>query len=439
MNPTPPATLPVTLTATAFRIDTDIDLPELAGPDGMVITRNGSGLGGTGCAATIEVPAGQRHRAAALVHEVLSAIERVGPPNAPAPVAFGALPVDPAAAARLLVPALQLHRHADGTRWAVVIAPAVASPPSPPSSPSPPWSPSSPFTGTPTMPAAALLPAPRPALPPPGRIEIATRHDPSWWMDQVAAASARIRAGELRKVVLARELILTADRELDPRPILRRLISAYPACYVSFIDGFVCASPELLVSRHGDVVRAHPMAGTAPRLADPAADARQAAALLSNASYRREHQLTIDMVHETLLGWCSFLDAEPEPSVVAMANVSHLATMVEGRLSRPEPSVLELVTALHPTPAVGGVPGPAALAMQRELEDIDRLRYAGPVGWVDADGNGDWAVGVRAAELIGATAHVYAGNGIVADSDPATELAETQAKFAAMLGALVRL
>lgn len=258
-------------------------------------------------------------------------------------------------------------------------------------------------------------------------------------MDQVAAATARIGRGELRKVVLARELILTADRPLDPRPVLRRLLAGYPACYVSFIDGFLCASPELLVSRHGDVVRAHPMAGTVPRLADPVADARQAAALLANTNYRNEHQLTIDMVHETLLGWCSYLDAEPEPSVVAMANVSHLATLVEGRLSRPEPSVLELVTALHPTPAVGGDPGPIALEVQRQLEGIDRRRYAGPVGWVDADGNGEWAVGVRAAELHGATAHVYAGNGIVADSDPATELAETQAKFAAILGALVRL
>ncbi len=405
------------LVATAFRIDTDLDLPELAGANGMVIVRNGAGLGGSGCAAIVDVPAGERHQAASLVQRVLNDIERVGPPHAPAPVAFGALPFDPAVAGRLLVPALQLHRHPDGTRWAIVIDTGPASHP-------------------PTVAGAAM---PRPALPPPSRIEITAHDDPSWWMDQVAAATARIRAGELRKVVLARELILRADRPFDPRTILRRLINAYPTCYVSFIDGFLCASPELLVSRHGDVVRAHPMAGTAPRLADPVADARQAAALLANASYRSEHQLTIDMVHETLLGWCSFLDAEPEPSVVAMANVSHLATMVEGRLSRPEPSVLELVTALHPTPAVGGDPRPVALAVQRELEGIDRRRYAGPVGWVDADGNGEWAVGVRAAELNGATAHVFAGNGIVADSDPATELAETQAKFAAILGALVRL
>ena len=240
-------------------------------------------------------------------------------------------------------------------------------------------------------------------------------------------------------LVLARELVVTSDRPIDPRVVLRRLRAGYPRCYVSFVDGFGCASPELLVSRHGDVVRAHPMAGTAPRLGDPAADARLAASLLANPNYRNEHQLTIDMVHETLLGWCSFLDAEPEPSVVAIANVQHLATLVEGRLSRPEPSVLELVTALHPTPAVGGDPTAVALDLQRELEALDRRRYAGPVGWVDADGNGEWAVGIRAAEFAGDTVRVYAGNGIVADSDPGTELAETQAKFAAMLGALLRL
>ncbi|MCC6436553.1 MAG: isochorismate synthase [Acidimicrobiales bacterium] len=412
------------LRAEAFRVDDDVDLVGLAGPDGMVITRNGWGMAGLGVAATIECGPGERHRLAQLTHTVLNGIElqgsgRDGTGNAPPPVAFGALPYDPQGAARLLVPAVQLHRQADGTRWAVVIQPAIPSGRSPERH------------GPPPIPV-------RPDEPLPSRFDVAAARDPAWWMDLVAQATARIRAGQLRKVVLAREIVVTADRPVDPRPALRRLRAAYPSCYVSYIDGFLCASPELLVSRRGDVVRAHPMAGTAPRLGDPAADAKLAASLLANPNYRHEHRLTIDMVHDTLLPYCSFLDAEPEPSVVAVANVQHLATLVEGRLSRPEPSVLELVDRLHPTPAVGGDPREAALEVQRELEQLDRRRYAGAVGWVDAAGDGEWAVGIRSAEFDGATVRVYAGNGIVADSEPATELAETQAKFAAVLGALVR-
>jgi menaquinone-specific isochorismate synthase len=144
------------------------------------------------------------------------------------------------------------------------------------------------------------------------------------------------------------------------------------------------------------------------------------------------------MVHDTLLGWCSYVDYEAEPSVVAVANVQHLATLVEGRLSHPAPSVLDLVRALHPTPAVSGRPREDAEAHIAAHEGFDRGRYAGTYGWVDAAGNGQWAVAVRCAELSGSTAKVVAGNGIVADSDPVTELRETRAKLQAMLGAIVR-
>ncbi|HEX4821395.1 MAG TPA: chorismate-binding protein, partial [Acidimicrobiales bacterium] len=142
--------------------------------------------------------------------------------------------------------------------------------------------------------------------------------------------------------------------------------------------------------------------------------------------------------HDTLLNWCSYVDYEAEPSIVPVANVQHLATLVEGRLSQPAPSVLELVDALHPTPAVCGSPRDAALAFIRANEGFDRGRYAGAVGWVDSRGNGSWAVSLRCAHLDGPTARVYAGNGIVADSDPMIELAETRSKLQAMLSALVR-
>ncbi|MBM3684956.1 MAG: isochorismate synthase [Actinobacteria bacterium] len=404
-------TEPGPLVARARRIDGDHDLVDVAGARGVFWSRDGVGFAGRGVAATIEVPAGSRQQAGALVATALGAI-RPHDAAAPPPLAVGALPYDPDAPARLIVPAVTVWRTAEGARWLVTVGDADAPEPG--------------------------LPDHEPEQPGPRSVVVEASRDPDDWCDLVARATARIRSGGLDKVVLARELLVTADRAWDPRPLLRRLRTAYPACHVTHVDGFLCASPELLVARRGDLVRAQPMAGTAPRVGDPVADARLAAGLLADPTYRREHQLTIDMVHDTLLPWCSYLDAEPEPSVVAMANVQHLATTVEGRLSAPEPSVLDLVHALHPTPAVGGTPRHDALAFQQAEEQLDRRRYAGAVGWVDATGCGEFAVSVRCAELDGAVAHVYAGCGIVADSDPRRELAETQAKLQALLGALVR-
>ena len=261
---------------------------------------------------------------------------------------------------------------------------------------------------------------------------------PKAWTDAVATATARIRAGELDKVVLAREIVVTADAPIPIATVLTRLAQNYPNCFLYLVDGFCGASPELLVGRSGDVVRSQPMAGTAPRRGDPTADACLAANLLASPTYRQEHQVTIDAVHDELLAFSSYVDYEPEPSVVALANVQHLATTVEGRLSHPPASILELVEALHPTPAVCGRPRDAALALIAELEHLDRGRYAGAVGWVDAVGNGQWAVSIRGASIDGNIARVIGGNGIVGDSDPPTELIETRAKLQAMLGAIVR-
>jgi menaquinone-specific isochorismate synthase len=259
------------------------------------------------------------------------------------------------------------------------------------------------------------------------------------WCAAVVAGRQAVRDGRLRKVVLARELEVQADLTIPRDRVLQRLADTFPGCILGAVGGFVCASPEVLVARDGDVVRSHPLAGTAPRGGDPSADARLAAGLLASAKDRDEHRITIDYVHEVLLPWCSFLDEEAEPSLVGVANVQHLGTMVEGRLSDPAPTVLELVEALHPTPAVAGDPPDEALALIAELEPGDRGRYAGPVGWVDAAGNGTWAVGIRSAELRGPEARLWAGVGIVTDSDPDAELEETRAKLQAMLGALTRL
>jgi len=272
----------------------------------------------------------------------------------------------------------------------------------------------------------------------PSTFSIRSARTPESWCDSVDRARKSMTDGRLRKAVLAREVVVEADVPHDPLTILERLRTAYPGCFVFRVGTFLGATPELLVSRMGDVVRAQPLAGTAPRGGDPAADARLAASLLASAKDREEHRITIDSLHDVLLPFCSYLDEEPEPSIVAVANVQHLATSVEGRLSSPPAPALELASALHPTPAVGGDPKDTALATIRAEEQMDRGRYAGPVGWTDAEGNGRWAVGIRSAEVHGRIARVFAGNGIVADSDPTTELAETRAKLQALLSTIVR-
>jgi len=200
------------------------------------------------------------------------------------------------------------------------------------------------------------------------------------------------------------------------------------------------ASPELLIAVEANVVRSHPLAGTTPRTGDPDTDRRAAAELLASEKNQIEHRVVIDMIHDTLLPWCSYLDWEPEPSIVTVANVQHLGTAMEGRLSEPRPNVLELVRVLSPTPALGGFPRDAALQLIAGAEGFSRGRYGGAVGWVDASGDGTWAVAIRCAELSAdrRSARLLAGGGIVADSDPRSELAETQAKLQAMLAAIVR-
>ena len=188
-------------------------------------------------------------------------------------------------------------------------------------------------------------------------------------------------------------------------------------------------------------MRAHPLAGTAPRTGDVERDAEIAAALVASTKNQIEHRVVIDVIHDTLLPWCSFLDWEPDPSIVTVANVQHLGTRIEGVLSTPAPARAAArarpVARRRPS---AGTPATSALALIADVEGVDRGRYAGAVGWTDAAGNGSWAVTLRCAELSDdrRRACLTAGGGIVADSDPLAELAETQAKFQAMLSALIR-
>ena len=424
----------MTLVARTRRLDADVDLLAFAGDDGYVFDKGRAGLAGRGRALVIDWPAGDAAAAARHVAEVLAGItvdDQVRVPGT-GPVAFGALPFVPDGGARLVVPRVIAGRAADGTRWITVVADDSGDTTRAPADVSDDGLPD------PDAPTADDLVGRRATHRQPQRYAVEAAHAPEWWCGLVGRATKAMAGDAFDKVVLARRLDVTADAPFDRHAVLDRLRTAYPGCHIVGIDGFVAASPELLVSVAGDIVRSHPMAGTAPRGGDPATDQRLAASLLASAVYRHEHQVTIEAVHDTLLGWCSYVDYEAEPSVVAVANLQHLATLVEGRLSRPAPSVLDLVAALHPTPAVAGRPLDRAVSWIAENEGIDRGRYAGTAGWVDAAGNGAWAVSVRCAEIDGATARVFAGNGIVAGSDPETELAETRVKFQALLSALVR-
>jgi menaquinone-specific isochorismate synthase len=400
-----------TLVARTRRLDVDVDLTDVAGDDGLLFVRDGVGLATRGEVARVEVSCADGAGSAAAVADALAAIEIEGEPGPPGtgPLAVGALPFRRDTIGHLVVPEVIVSRAADGTRWITGIGPDDAD--------------------------AVLAPAAVERSP--SRFDVSADQDPDEWCDVVARARDALD-DEFRKVVLARSLTVQCDRPLSRVAVVRALRRTYPACTLFSVDGFVGASPELLVARVGDVVRSHPLAGTAPRSADPTRDAGLAANLLASSKDRAEHRVTIDMVHDTLLPWCSYLDEEAEPSIVSMANVQHLGTMVEGRLSSPPPSVLELVAALHPTPAVGGDPRDEALAVIDQVEVTPRGRYAGPVGWVDGEGNGTFVVGIRSAQIKGDRATLWAGVGVVADSDPVAELAETRAKFQAVLSAVVR-
>lgn len=386
-------------------LESGLTLDDVAGGDGHLFVRDGVGVAGRGVAARV---------AADDAPALLASIEHRDDVGGRSPVALGTLPFEPGRPGELIVPALTVAVAPDGTRWMTRIEGGDEPPPS-------------------------LSPAPRPA-PRAQAFTVAPLTPVDRYLRAVAQARDAVRDGSLVKAVIAREVLVTSDEAIDVHAVLLRLRASFGSSYRYSIDGFVGASPELLVSVDGNVVQSHPLAGTAPRSGDPDTDARVAAELLASTKNQIEHRVVIDMIHETLLPWCSYLDWEPEPSILTVANVQHLRTIMEGHLSEPRPNVLELVRALSPTPALGGAPRREALELIAAVEGFDRGRYGGAVGWVDALGNGTWAVGIRCAELAAdrRSARLVAGGGIVAESEPLAELAETQAKLQAMLSAIVR-
>ena len=292
--------------------------------------------------------------------------------------------------------------------------------------------------GAPVSAAAPVTPAAAPVTTHP---EITAEPRPEVYTDAVAKAVRRMRAGELTKVVLARSLRLLSAEPVRVDALVRNLAAANPGGYTFAADlgrgsTLLGASPELLVSRRGALVRANPLAGSAPRTGDPAEDDRRAAALLASAKDRHEHAVVVDAVRAGLAPLCSTLDIPATPSVVHTPTMLHLSTMVTGEVRDERTSALELALALHPTPAVCGTPVDAARAVISELEPVDRGFYSGMVGWTDRQGDGDWIVTIRCGVAEANAIRLYAGAGCVADSDPAAELAETSAKFQTLLRGL---
>jgi menaquinone-specific isochorismate synthase len=403
---------------TTVRTDATGELIDrLPARDALSWVRRGEGLVGWGEAARLEVsgPGALAEAAAwwADWTEGTDSADELGGAGS-GPVLFASIAFDPTAGTSVfVVPELVLGRRA-GVGWTTTVGDV----------------------------DLRDVPVPEPADDgPPLRLRYADGAlDPATWCAAVATAVERIGAGELEKVVLARDLLVSADSPLEPRRLLRRLAARFPDCWTFAVDGLLGATPELLLRRSGRRLSARVLAGTAPRGAG-ADDDRLAAALIGSAKDRAEHALAVDSLVRALEPFCSALDAPADPELLTLANVRHLATDVTGIQrrsgSRGVAGLLELVDAVHPTAAVCGTPTPDAAAVIAELEGLDRGRYAGPVGWLDARGNGEFGLALRCAELVGDDgARLFAGCGIVAGSDPAAELAETQAKFAAFQAAL---
>jgi menaquinone-specific isochorismate synthase len=404
------------LVARTVRLEAAPDLVAMAGDDGFLWERDGAGLAGRGVALRVSADAALDALSAMVVEDELA---RPGT----GPVVMGALPFDPrlTGQAELVVPSVVVGRSADGAAWLTTVGEGVGA------------------VGLADL-ADLVDMAPAPVQSSPDGFTLTSCRPHEEWCDAVAAAVARVRAGDMDKVVLAREVRVEANRPIVVSAVLGRLRALYPSCMVFSFDGFIGASPELLVSRLGRAVRSHPLAGTIPRSGDPVVDDRLGAELMASAKDRHEHRVVVDDVAAALRPVCQSLDVPDAPSLVHLRNVCHLGTLVQGTLSpgSPSPSALDLVRRLHPTPAVAGVPTEEALAYLSAAEGFDRGRYAGPVGWMDSRGDGEFAVGIRSAEVDGVHARLLAGVGIVADSVPELELAETQLKLQALLAAVVR-
>jgi menaquinone-specific isochorismate synthase len=391
-------------------VEDDIDAVHVMGEDGLLFESTDESLAGTGQAIRLDIP---------IVEGLETALEQVAatlrqlraPQTSSEPVAFVSVPFSERNNVIAIVPEITVRQHNTGVATITAIGKDVS------------------------IPARFEKPS---NVQLPHEFSIRPSRSPKEWCDSVDEAIGRLRKNELQKVVLAREVVIEADAPFSQVATIRQLRRLYPSTFRFAFEGFIGATPELLIERTDRDIRSVMLAGTSPRSNDTFADEALANALMRSSKDRTEHRYLAEMVRESLLPFTSHLDVPATPGIMSLANVHHLATTATGVLSSPETSVLELVARLHPTPAVGGRPTAEAIAMIDELEELDRGRYAGAIGWVDASGNGRFTIALRCAQLQGSHARLYAGMGIVAASHTQREFEETQWKFQAMLSALVR-
>ncbi len=404
------------------------DALQFDGGPTVLFDRPGLTLVGWGTALLVE---------AAEAAAVLAAIPCDDPVQQPGSgvVALGALPFSGALGGSLVVPRFTMgiarDRDGDTRRWATAVGAAdVPLPDTDELFDAVIWQ----YGTTPDDDAAPVA----------GVVEMTSALPSDAYRAAVARAVATMEEPDaaLRKVVLSRPLDLRLDAPLSLAAVLRRLRAAEPTCTVFCMplsDGsFFGASPELLVACHGSTVSCLPLAGTVARGDTARTDADAQGRLVGSAKDRAEHRYVVDAIADALRPMCTELTVPLQPSLVAFRSVAHLGTRLSGRLRAPVP-VLELVDRLHPTPAVGGTPRADALKAIGDAEPDDRGYWAGPVGWVDAAGDGEWMIGIRSARLRadGTVLALRAGSGIVAGSDPDAETAETNVKLAAVLDAVV--
>jgi menaquinone-specific isochorismate synthase len=416
---TAPAELvaPAGLVAWSVEVDDPGDLLSwLPAGKAFGFLRAGDGIVGWGEAARLSTTVPRAgHDLAAEVEGLLASMtirDDVGVPGS-GPVAIVSLTFDPASSGSVVVvPKVVLGRR-DGRSWLTLVTPpgAVQVPQ---------------LRRRPTAAAGPLR----------ARVDAAVPAE-DVWTAAVAEAVSVLRGGDLEKVVLARALDVAAEDTLDPRSIAARLAARFPSCFTFVCDGLVGASPELLVRRLGRHVESLVLAGTVRRGGSPEEDEQLEQALASSVKDGHEHRLAVESVVSVLRDVAVEVDGDAAPHLLRLANLTHLATSVSGWLPSPPPTALALAAGLHPTAAVGGTPRDRALELIRTLEAAPRGRYAAPVGWMDAHGDGEFALALRCAQLDGARARLWAGAGIVAESDPVEETAETTVKLDAVLSAIV--
>jgi len=382
------------------------DLNAVAALDGVLFARNTHGVAGRGVAARVAAPEARGF------FDTLRIDDEVDRPGS-GPILFGAVPFDHRKPHSFILPRVTVVRDTDGIAWVTTVDDA-------------------------TPDELDVQPAQQAHHHPEFHIRPGVPID--HYLGAVRAVRDAVRRGELDKAVIARDVIVDSSEPIDVAALINRLRQSFGSSYRYLFDGLVGASPELLIERKGSLVTSHPLAGTTPRTGDPATDDRLAHELMASDKNQVEHRIVIDMVHDTLLPYCSYLDWEANPSIVPVANVQHLGTLLSGMLSEPHLHVLDGVYLLAPTPALGGSPRNTALELIARHEGMDRGRYGGAVGWFDRHGNGAFAVTIRCAEISAnrMNARLFAGGGIVGASEPLAELAETQAKLQAMLAAIVR-